>query len=304
MYTTFYGLNSSFIGLYWTDFEDPQSGMSRFEACIGTATDECDVVPKFDCLLVTSHIQGGIDLPKGQELFAVVTGYNKNNQGVTKSSKHFIVDISPPEISVVPTVYTNITGFNHTMGQWEKSVLKLYWLFVNSESPITRHSVTLKTHHEGHTPVEHMEFGKENEITINLDSENWLHDGDTYTLTVTACNDARLCTTAESKSSLVVDSTPSHVGGFLPAMTWQNEVNGHGETVSIINLTWYGFYDYESGISKYHIGVGRTYTGNELTGGLLEIDVDAHTSEQNELIYLNEGLTSDDKIIVSILAEN
>ena len=278
--------------------------MSRYEACIGTETDECDVVPRFDCLLATSHIQGGIDLPTGQELFAVVTGYNKNNQGVTKSSKHFIVDISPPEISAVPTVDTNITGFNHTKGQWEKSVLKLYWLFTDSESPITRHIVTLKTHHEGHTPVEHMEFGKENEITFNFDSDNWLHNGDTYTIIVTACNDAGLCTTAESKSSVVVDSTPPHVGGFLPAMTWQNKVNGQGETVSIINMTWYGFYDYESGISRYHIGVGRTFTGNELTSGLLEIDGDAHKSEQNELIHLNVGLMSVDKIIVSILAEN
>ena len=69
-------------------------------------------------------------------------------------------------------------------------------------------------------------------------------------------------------------------------------------------MTWYGFNEYESGVSKYHIGVGRTFTDNELTNGLLEIDGYVHKSEQNELIYLNIGLTSSDKMFVSILAEN
>ena len=294
----------SFLGLYWTGFEDPQSGMDRIEACVGTAADICDVVPKIDCLHTTSHIQGGLDLPTGKELFAVVTGYNKNNQSTTKASKHFIVDITPPDIDVLPTVDTSTTGFSHTKGQWEKSVLKLKWSFTDAESPITRHVVTLKTHHEGHTPVEHMEFGKENEVTITLDSDNWLHIGDTYSLIVTACNDAGLCTTAESNATLVVDSTPPHVGGFLSEMTWQNEVNYQGDTTSVINATWYGFSDYESGIIKYHLGVGRTFTGNELTNGLLEIDGDSRKSEQSELIYLNVALTPGDKIIVSILAEN
>ena len=146
--------------------------MSRYEACIGTATDECDVVPKFVCQLATRHIQGGIDLPTRQELFAVITKFNKNNQGVTQSSKHFIVDISPPEISVISTVDTSITGLSDTKGKWEKSVLKLFWLFADAGSPITRHIGTLKTHHEGHTPVEHKEFEKENKITFNLDSDN------------------------------------------------------------------------------------------------------------------------------------
>ena len=295
----------SFIGLYWTGFEDPQSGMSHYDACIGTTPDNCDIVPKFDCLLTTSHIQGSIDLPIGKELFAVVTGYNKNNQGVTKASKHFIVDASPPYVSVVPNFDTSITGLkNNTTGQWEKSVLKLFWLFADSESPITRHIITLKTHHEGHTPVEHMELGTETEITVNLDSANWLHNGDTYALIVTACNDAGLCTTAESNSTFVVDSTPPHLGGFLSQMSWENSVDDKGQIVSKINTTWYGFYDYESGVSKYYIGVGSTFTGNELTNGLIEIEGDFKKSEQNKLIHINEGLTSVDKIVVSVLAEN
>ena len=74
-------------------------------------------------------------MPTGQELFAVITGFNKKNQGVTKSSKHFIVDISPPKMSVVSTVDTSITGFNDTKAKWEKSGRKLLWLFADAESP-------------------------------------------------------------------------------------------------------------------------------------------------------------------------
>ena len=66
-------------------------------------------------------------------------------------------------------------------------------------------------------------------------------------------------------------------------------------------MTWYEFNDYQSGVSKYHISVGITFTRNELTNGLLEIDGYVHKSGQNELIYLNEGLTTSDKIILSFL---
>ena len=279
--------------------------MRRYEACFGTTPYECDVMPVFDCLLKTSHIQGGLDLPIGRELYATVTGYNNNNQSVSMSSKHFMVDTSPPLPSIVPGFDTCIASFNKGLfAQWDRSVLKLYWGFVDTDSPVIRHIIALKTHHEGHTPVEHMELGKEHEITIALDETKWLHNGDTYTLVVTACNAAGLCTTAEANQTLLIDSTPPHLGGFHSRMSWENTVDDEGDIFSKINASWYGFYDYESGISKYYIGLGKTFTGNELTNGLVEVDADMLKTEQGHWIYTNEGLTAGDSVIVSVMAEN
>ena len=295
----------SFVELFWTRFEDPQSEMSHYEACIGTTPYDCDIVPVFDCLLASSYIHGGLDLPIDKELFATVTGFNKNNQSVSKASRHFMVDTSPPLVSVVPHFDTSITGFNTSVyGQCEKSVLKLHWQFLDTESPVVRHIVTLKTHHEGHTPVEHVELGKENGMTIALDATNWLHNGDTYVLIVTACNAADLCTTAKSNSTLLIDSTPPHLGGFQSPMPWENVLSDDGQIVGKLNMSWLGFYDYESGISKYHIGVGKTFTGHELTNGLVEFDNDILETEQNQLIYTNEGLSAGDTVIASVMAEN
>ena len=295
----------SFIELSWFGFEDPQSDMRRYEACIGTMPYGCEVVPVFNCNSKTSHIQGELDLPNGTALFATVRGYNHNNQSVSKASQHFIVDTSPPIVSITPGFKTRFASYNTSSGyQWDQSVLQMYWGFEDAESPVTRHIFTLKTHHDGHTPVEHLELGKEHEITLALDETSWLHNGDTYTLVVTACNDAGLCTTAEAKKTLTIDSTPPHLGGIHSPISWENILGDDGEIASKINMSWYGFYDYESGISKVYVGIGKSFTGNELTNGLVEVDVDTMTRNDNHWITTNEGLLEDESVIVSLMAEN
>ena len=106
------------------------------------------------------------------------------------------------------------------------------------------------------------------------------------------------------QDDILIDSTPPHLGGFKPPMSWQNFLNGTNQVSCILNLTWYGFHDQESGIRKFYVSVGRTYTDNDLTNGLIEIDSAANTKEHNASITLTDGLNPNEKIVASIIAEN
>ena len=294
---------SSSVQFFWTGFEDPESGMDRFESCIGTIPGQCDVASKFNCFLESGHIKAGLNAAENINLYVTVTGYNKNGQNVSKTSQPFKVDSTAPTVLVKPAFFTKYSMFEMTTAQWDKSILRLQWEFEDMQSPIVRHIVTLSTHHEGHTPVENVELGQETKLTINLDEKNWLQNGDTYKAIVTACNAAGLCSSAES-DDLLIDSTPPHLGGFKPPMTWQNFLNDKNQVICKLNLTWYGFHDQESGIRKFYVGFGQTYTDNELTNGLIEIDSVANTKEYNASITLTDGLSPGEKIVASIIAEN
>ena len=293
---------SSSVEIFWTGFEDPQSGMNHYEACLETSPNTCNFVPMFNCLLSSSHFKSGLNMPVNTNLFVTVKGYNKNNQSVAKTSNYFIVDPTPPEILMAPKFVTDYTSSDKITVQSEKSVINLIWKFSDSESPVVRHIVTLATHHEGHTPVEHVELGKVNRLTINTDGKNWLHNGDKYKAIVTCCNAAGLCSTIES-DYLLIDSTPPHVGGFKTPMTWRNFQSDGNLTASEINLTWYGFYDHESGIKRFYVGIGSTYTGNEFTNGLVEIETDGVQKDFNNSFILPDILW-DEEVVVSIVAEN
>ena len=171
--------------------------MDHFESCIGIKPGQCDIAPKFNCFLESSHIKVGLNLPENVNMYVTVTGYNKNGKNVSKTSQPFKVDSTAPVVKEKPLFFTNYSRFEMTTAQWEKSILRLNWGFEDLHSPIVKHIVTLSTHHEGHTPVEHVELGQETKLTLRLDEKNWLQDGDTYKATVTACNAAGHCSSAD-----------------------------------------------------------------------------------------------------------
>ena len=295
----------STLHIQWTGFEDPQSDIDRFEVCVGSRTMECDVVKRFNALLHSNIIRSNLTLPTNMELFATVWALNKVGMYASASSNAFVVDESAPILKQKPTFNIRKTSKKGNTGQWDRSLLKLEWTFVDQESPITSHKISLLTHHDGHTPVENIFIGSTQHCTINLDSASWLNNGDMYVAVVTSCNAAGLCTT-DRTDDLIVDSTPPHMGGLqshIPS-TWYNFVDSTNKTLSKINLTWYGFYDQESEIDKYFITVSRTYFMQELSRGVHIINHYTTSQTQNVTMTLSESLQKDEMIIVSIWAQN
>ncbi|XP_053382169.1 uncharacterized protein LOC128549491 isoform X2 [Mercenaria mercenaria] len=284
-------------------FDDPQSGIDHYDMCIGTKPGSCDILPNMNCLLQSNVIKTGLSLPPKTTLYAMVTAYNRVRLNVTQISDSFYVDATPPLMSIKPRFLLENNNIPGKKGQWEKSVIKVYWKFNDDESPITHHAVTLMTHHEGHTPVEHVRLGSENELTIHLDGKSWLHNGDKYFVTVTSCNLAGLCS-SERSDDILIDSTPPHLGGFKPPMVWENLNSSFGELKSNITLTWYGFHDQESDIKRYYITVSKTYSGNELTKGVSTVNADGSEIDRTYSFLLHERLKGDDTLFLTIWAEN
>ena len=290
---------SSSLHIQWAGFLDPQSGIDHFEACVGTRKYICDVVPYFTCMLQSSIIKTGLNLPLGQHLYVTVTAFNKAKMNVSASSNGFIVDTTPPVVEILPTYQTDYTSVSGSFAQWDKSIIRVFWKFRDNESPISRQIVSLLTHHEGHTPIEHYELGPENKLTIAMDGNNRLHDGDKYSVLVISCNAADLCTTARS-ADIVIDSTPPHLGGFKPPLTWQNT----GIHTSVVNLTWYGFVDQESGIDTFYLTVSKSYTEQELTKGVVEWQANTTLQEYQASVSLFDAIQPDDELILSVWAKN
>ena len=223
-----------------------------------------------------------------------------NNVGmVTEAiSDSFQVDDSPPILIDRPQFVLRDMQISHRNGtQWDNSLLRLAWNFTDPESPVTRHIVKLHTHHDGKALKHISQFGNENHITIKMEENELLKNGDRYTATVTACNAAGLCTSSTSED-LLVDSSKPHLGGFKPLLTWEN--NGHQSTILV---TWYGFSDVESGIERYFIAVSKDYSGFELSNGVIAVDAN-HETEQNTTLTLKEPIKEGDRLILSIWATN
>ncbi|KAH3802451.1 hypothetical protein DPMN_156128 [Dreissena polymorpha] len=221
----------------------------------------------------------------------------------SKSSDMFIIDDTPPVVLKAPNFVLKYNSANGKPFQWEKSILHLEWEFKDDISPIVRHEISLKTHHEGHTPVERLVLGSERHVTVRLDGKNWLNDGDKYYAIVTSCNAAGLCS-SEQTSDLLLDSTPPHLGGFKQPLTWTNNNNAHGNKFTNLTLTWYGFHDQESGIENYYVTVSRSYSFSELSNGVIIIKNSNQSESVHTSFVLTESMSPGESIILSIWAQN
>ncbi|KAH3708865.1 hypothetical protein DPMN_068324 [Dreissena polymorpha] len=287
----------------WQGFEDPQSEIDHFEVCVSTLNEYCDVLQKSNCLLHSSIIKSNMTLPRNTELVATVWAFNRVGMNVSKTSDMFVIDDSPPVVRRSPTFLLTYNAAHGKYAQWEKSIIRLEWEFTDDRSPIVRHEITLKTHHEGHTPVEHLILGSERHVTISLDGKSWLNDGDKYYAVVTSCNAAGLCS-SDRTPDLLIDSSPPHLGGFKPPMTWANYNDSDDNLITNLNVTWYGFLDQESGIENFYITVSRYYGLHELSNGLITFPNGNKSEEIQASIALSKTFLAGDRIVLSIWAQN
>ncbi|XP_071092662.1 uncharacterized protein [Haliotis cracherodii] len=287
----------------WFGFEDPDTGIYHFDWCIGTSSRKCDVLPSINNLLSDSVLKTGLKLPSGHPLYVTVNATNPAGLVATSTSDSFIVDASPPVATQKPTFTSpyskNMSAVNV---QWENSMLHLHWKFTDADSPIQRHLVSLSTHHDGASAVESIHLGAQDSTIILFEAGNLMRSGDVYTATVTACNAAGLCSTATS-NQIRIDSTPPQMGGFESPMAWE-EVIEQGVTKTRFDLRWLGFVDAESGIQSYHISVSRTYDGNELSRGIVQIVHDMYATKQSASFILSDLIRTGENIILTISATN
>lgn len=291
---------SASVHTRWIGFKDPETDIHHFEVCISTNQLACTITEFRNVLLTSSLTLTNVKLPVGEKLYVIVRAFNKAGMFVEKSSDYFIVDATPPFLLQQPEFLLNeINSFNNST-QWDVSFVKLAWDFSDNDSPIVSQKIALRTHHEGHTAIETIEITNEKEVTMILSPKGWLRSGDIYYAVITACNAAHLCTSSKSKT-ILFDSTPPHLGGFKTPLMWENINN----SFAVLFLTWYGFSDIESNVEQYFITVGKTYSGNELSGEVKSFSHRGYSGyEQNGTLQLEKPVSVGQKFFVSIWARN
>ena len=232
----------------------------------------------------------------------MVKAFNNAGLDVKQKSERFRIDTTPPLVLLKPSI-SSLEESKTSNRQWDKSLIRVSWKFVDEESSIMKHIVSLRTHQNGHTPMEDVVLGNTDTFLINLEGDHWLDDGSTYFVIITCCNVAGLCSSSQSET-LQIDSSPPHMGGFAYPMSWKNYRDYLNESKSNISLSWYGFVDQDSSVNKYFITVSKNFSGDELSNGIAIIDADVSVHKQTSNITLNQHISDNSYLIVSIWAQN
>lgn len=303
------------VSAHWSGFHDPHSSLSYFEWSVGTSPGRDDVLMWRDAHLSESVTETSLDssLPLNRLLYVSVKAVNRAGLAVMRSANGFLVDISSPVVVSIPQVDVAWSGSLSPSTQFDRSQVKAKWQFSDSESGVVKHYWSLRSHDGAHVPrLPTVVAGGDCGTMTGLD----LDDGDRYTVTVTACNGASLCTTAVSQPVLVDSSVPS-VGTFavntesasmidrsVPgSMTWSNHpVQDTGS----VDIAWLGFSDPHSAISHYRVSISATYAGGELDVSATPATVShmAVNTTQRALIPVNRRLVVNERILLSIWAVN
>ena len=247
--------------------------------------------------LASSLMKSNLNMAVGVGHFVTVTACNKVGLCAKTSSDGFIIDDTPPNMLTKPFIYNlHMETYRKKTLISDPSYLKIMWKFEDKESPIVRTLISIFSNLDSHVPVDDIIISYANEYTICLSRNDSLRLGDVYTVKVTACNAADLCTTSYS-DKFIVDWTPPQMGGFKFPLKYKR-INGS----ITLSLSWYGFFDAQSGIRFHHISIGTTYSNADIIEDFLVIPKQINDTDNAE-IPTNKG-DLPEKIVLTIWAVN
>ena len=249
------------IGGSWFSFADPESGLQYYEWCIGVTINGCELQPFLSVGLATRAVNPAIKMPVNGSAYVTVKAFNHVGLVSVASSNGVLLDTEYPEVVEIPAwvivgnirtkEFDSMKGDNHTY-QHTPSALRATWKFKDRAGYALSYRYTIDANNDGTTPVAEGRVGMEDGVYL---TQLALIDGDRFTLSVTACDEAGLCTTAKSKSNILVDGSPPNVGDLLNSMTWKENQ---------LSLEWTGFSDPHSGVYDYLVSAGTTFGGSDL----------------------------------------
>ncbi|XP_069109277.1 uncharacterized protein, partial [Argopecten irradians] len=294
--------HSDSIQMQWFGFVDVESKIQNYEVCVRhTNNSDCDILT-FTNVFLSNTVTLPVTLSERVSLSVEVRANNPLDMSTRSVSDTFIVDTTPPVVLSLPVLGRENTNTNVTV-QIDPTVVMMNWKFEDQDSPIVKQIIRMRAHADGHTPIENVYLSGETSHIITLDPKHPLRPGDTYTAVVTACNEAGLCTSSTS-NGLLIDPTPPHQGGIIEPIPWHLSPNPN-ETKSFVNLTLYGFKDLESEIRTYYVTVGNTYSGSEISDGILTF-ISSESDDESEKfqLTLNGRLHSGQQMVLSVWADN
>ncbi|XP_062567668.1 LOW QUALITY PROTEIN: uncharacterized protein LOC134229901 [Saccostrea cucullata] len=283
------------ITIQWIGFEDPETDIHYFEWCLGRSKYGCDVREKENVLLANKIYKSGLRLAQNVSLFATVFAYNNVGLYSSSTSKMFKVDDTAPVLTDTPIFLSLDSLEGASRYQYDNSILKMRWKFEENESAIIEIHIIIKDTRNGEDLFDQAVRGNIDDTIITISEGKKLRNGDSVIGIVTACNIAKLCTTASTRP-LIIDSSRPNQGGFSYPINWRLMKENYW-----FYINWYGFSDEESDISNYYITVDKTYSGSNLSQGPIKClgnSTSIHVPVNRTLWSLN------DDVILTIWAKN
>ncbi|KAI8477563.1 hypothetical protein Bbelb_447040, partial [Branchiostoma belcheri] len=280
----------TFLGAHWFGFYDPHSGLSHYEWRAGTTPGGDDVHFTSRLHLTEMAYISRVDPPLTIGLF------------VERSSNGVTADDTPPAFVSRPSF-----DLQHGSIIAESQVS-------DPDSPIERQHLSVFTHHQADLDIEPLQVvGSIRDYKFTNLS---LHDGNTYYVRVTACNMARLCTSAETDGFCppTVGTFAVHTEHAAQLSRHQNGWMGYRQQNSTtpphVRLAWLGFSDIHTGIESYHVTIGSEFSGRDLSGHEVIIPHQNGTTHEDEgviqtaSVNISRDLTPGEHVYISLWAVN
>ena len=270
----------SFISSHWSGFHDSESSLQSYLVWAGTSPGDDSLLSPSPLPPSSSSLLHPIPSPLPTNITVYVTLVAISNAGEQTSvtSDGVFIDDTPPIVSNI-TVDTSWVGSVSTTTQFSNTALRATWNSDGRVSPVRSNTWSIVSYPGTFIPRDSENVNNRNSGTA---SGLALGDGCQYSVSVTSCSGAGLCTTAETHTSVLVDGSPPVDGFFAVAtdstfprsaavadgMTWRNRARA-GD--SRITLSFYGFSDAHSEVSEYWVEIGTRFGGSDLTQGAVQM---------------------------------
>ncbi|CAH1250571.1 Hypp8876 [Branchiostoma lanceolatum] len=255
--------SSASVSASWEGvFYDTESGVSFFEWAVGSRAGHADIYPftRVEETEAETDQNSPLQLHEGHEYYVSIKAYNGAGLMTMATSWAVVVETSPPEAG---NVYDGPTScaVNDIDYQDDVTTIHAHWDgFHDPHSAIVSYTWSVGVC-AGCSDI----LAPQNVGILQAASVDALQltPGETYYVTVTACNAAALCTTVSS-DGVIPDDSPPVAGRVLDGA--QGEEASYQASTSSLAAHWYGFNDPHSGLSHYEWRAGTTPGGSDILG--------------------------------------
>ena len=252
-------------------------------------------------------------LPTNITVYINLVAVSNTGHMTSTTSDGLFIDDTPPFITNV-SIDTEWSGSAVTATQYSNTALHVMWNSDSLLSPIHTDSWFIQSYPGTAIPLDTQTVNSRNSDTA---TGLCLADGSSYSVSVTTCSAAGLCSQTDTSAPVLVDSTPP-VDGFFAVetestfprnttvpggMTWRNRVRA-GD--SRIHLAFYGFSDVHSGISEYWAAVGTSFGQSNLSLGavLLTPSLASETGAMTARVTMAGHLQFNQTVYITLWAVN
>ena len=188
----------------------------------------------------------------------------------------FQVEITSSSTVVDGTIY--LTNKTSICASWNT--------FTDSETQITDYHFSLCSEHSKHNcPIQTRDLNNRTSICIE---EPPITEGQSYIITIVATNQVGLSSNADSRQ-FIVDTTQPDIG----EITAGNPLGSQYDFVSSsILASWYGFIDFESGVSGYYVCIGTEPLSCDVTELISVGNASSYTWSNLSLVHNEEYFVS------------